>query len=50
VSLIPAQHRYGDIAILNEAAAVQAAIEPVAHATRLFHPFRIRPVALSFAQ
>jgi hypothetical protein len=50
ISLVPAQDRYGDVTVLDEAAAVQSAIEPVAHASRLLRPFGVRPVSLRFPE
>jgi hypothetical protein len=41
MTLVPSQNRHRDIAILNETTAVQSAIEPIAHARRLIHPFGV---------
>ncbi len=46
VSLVPTQDRHGDIAVLDEAAAVQSATEPIAQADRLVRPFGLRSVSL----
>ena len=50
VSLVPAQDRHRNIAILNKAAAVQSAVEPVTQADRLLRPFGVGPVALQFTE
>ena len=50
VSLVTTEHGDRDIAILNEAAAVQPAIETVCDPVGLIAAFRIRAVARAVAQ
>ena len=50
MSLVSAQDRYGDIAILDKAAAVQPAIKSIAHTNGLVRPLGFRSMPLRFAQ
>jgi hypothetical protein len=45
VRLVPAQNRYRNVAVLDEAAAVLSPVEPVAHASGLIHPIAVRAMS-----
>jgi hypothetical protein len=50
VTLVPSQNRHRDIAILDETAAMQSAVKPVAHAARLVCPVGVGPVTRGFTE
>ena len=50
MSLVAPQDRDRNIAVLHEAPAMQAAIEPVTETRWLIHPFRFRAMARRFAE
>jgi hypothetical protein len=50
VSRVSPQHCYGDIAILDEAPAVQSTVESITHAGLLVGSFGVGAVALGFTE
>jgi hypothetical protein len=48
--LVPAQYCDWNIAVLDEAAPVQTATEPIAHPMYRFRPLRLGPMTLPLAQ